>query len=155
VRTLDALVELIERKTQGVVFDPTADEILALLLANPHRTSSSVAVELGVSPRHLYRKCIYLFGYGPSVLARIIRFQRFAALVDTDRLRFRRHALPPSTLAWLAVAAGYADQAHLVRDCREIAGVTPSAFLNESFATFPDMSDPYKTPVPLVSMLGR
>ena len=57
------------------------------------------------------------------------------------------------TIARTAAAAGYADQSHLARDCRAITGLTPGRFLDEYFPTFPDMSDPYKTGAPFVSML--
>ncbi len=77
------------------------------------------------------------FGYGVATLARIVRFHRFWSAA---------HLAPPGTpLTALAHAAGYADHAHLARDCRAITGSAPSRFLRESFATFPDMSDPYKT----------
>ena len=57
------------------------------------------------------------------------------------------------SLAEMALAAGYADQSHLTRDCRAITGLTPAAFLADYFLTFPDMSDPFKTPTPLAAKL--
>ncbi|MCO5992388.1 DUF6597 domain-containing transcriptional factor [Actinoallomurus rhizosphaericola] len=56
-----------------------------------------------------------------------------------DRLRARTDPVRPRpgeagpgwSLAGLAVAAGYADQAHLSREVRALAGLTPSALLAE------------------------
>lgn len=59
------------------------------------------------------------------------------------------------TLASLASAAGYADHAHLIRDCRAITGMAPGRFLATYFPTFPDMSDPYKTAGPFAVMMAQ
>ena len=59
---------------------------------------------------------------GPRTLRRVLRFQRFLAAARTAE---------PGSLARLAADAGYADQAHLARDCRRLAGLTPSALLAE------------------------
>jgi AraC-like DNA-binding protein len=47
----------------------------------------------------------------------VLRFRRARALA-------RRNA--DVHLAELAAAAGYADQAHLTRECRRLSGLTPS-----------------------------
>ena len=72
----------------------------------------------GMSERTLRRRCHELFGYGPKTLERILRFQRFMGLARGAVLQ---------TLAGIAAEAGYADQAHLARETRELAGFTPSA----------------------------
>lgn len=44
----------------------------------------------------------------------------------------RLHRLhPDATLGWLSGQAGYADQAHLTRDVRELAGRTPTGVLTQ------------------------
>jgi AraC-like DNA-binding protein len=73
--------------------------------------------ELSISERTLRRRCEWAFGYGPKTLERILRFQRF--------LNLSRRAPKLSTVE-LAAAAGYADQPHLVRECRRMALCTPS-----------------------------
>ncbi len=119
-----------------------------LLTVAPERSVAAVAAELGWSQRHLHRMVRRRYGYGIATLARLMRFQRVLAHVDA-------HAVGDTlTLAGLAASAGYADQAHLARDCRAITGLTPTAFLGEWFATFPDMSDPYKTGARFVVTLG-
>nr|WP_253189405.1 hypothetical protein [Stenotrophomonas sp. MB339] len=58
------------------------------------------------------------FASGAQTLERILRLQRF--------LRLSR-ALPLHSLAMLAADAGYADQAHLSREARELAGMPASS----------------------------
>jgi hypothetical protein len=73
--------------------------------------------ELALSERTLRRRFDEAFGYGPRTLDRILRYQRFLTLVRAES---------GATLAALASAAGYADQAHLVRESRRLADGTPS-----------------------------
>lgn len=75
---------------------------------------------LRLSERTLLRRCRETFGYGPKTLDRILRFQRFLQLASTPA-----HA----GMADVAIAAGYADQPHLIRETRELSGLTPAAVL--------------------------
>ena len=79
-----------------------------------------MADDLGWSARQLHRKCLHAFGYGPSVLGGILRFQR-ALELGAER-----------PLAAAAAEAGYADQAHLARETRRLAGVTMTQLRRES-----------------------
>ncbi len=83
---------------------------------------SSVAVDLGVSERHLRRLFREAVGMSPKQFARLARFRH--------ALRAAREA---DRLSWAAIAAtaGYYDQAHLIAEFRAIAGVTPRALLGE------------------------
>ena len=40
----------------------------------------------------------------------------------------------PPNWAFLAIDAGYYDQAHMIRDFRQFAGITPGAYLREQHA---------------------
>ena len=62
----------------------------------------------------MHRRCQAAFGYGPAVLRRVLRFRRAAALL--------RSGVSP---AEVAAAAGYADQPHLSRETRALAGASP------------------------------
>ncbi|RAZ84653.1 AraC family transcriptional regulator [Mesorhizobium hawassense] len=73
---------------------------------------------LHMSERTLRRRFDDAFGYGPKTLDRILRFHRFRRL---QRLQGE------ASTALLAIEAGYADQAHLIRESRRLTGVTPSA----------------------------
>ncbi|MEV6986947.1 helix-turn-helix domain-containing protein [Sphaerisporangium sp. NPDC051017] len=78
----------------------------------------SVAWDLGLSERQLNRRCVRAFGYGPKVLQRVVRFQRALTLARSG-LR----------LADVAAASGYADQAHMAKDVRRLAGVPMARLL--------------------------
>ncbi|WP_409464048.1 helix-turn-helix domain-containing protein [Amycolatopsis sp. GA6-003] len=71
----------------------------------------------GRSERQARRLFTLAVGYGPATYRRILRLQRAIALAPTT-----------ATLAELAVAAGYADQPHLTRECRALTGLTPGAY---------------------------
>ncbi|HEY6526486.1 MAG TPA: helix-turn-helix domain-containing protein [Solirubrobacteraceae bacterium] len=75
----------------------------------------ALARELAISERQLRRRFHAAVGYGPGTLARILRFRRFLTLLDRGR----------DDLAGLAFDAGYADQAHLTRESRRLAGLSP------------------------------
>lgn len=117
--------------------DAISDRIVRLLVDSPRASQQSLASDLGMSPRTLHRRAIERFGYGTSTLARLLRFQRLVALALA--------ASDDASLGDLAAQAGYADHAHLVRDCRDISDQPPTAFLAEHFPTFPDLADPYRT----------
>ena len=94
--------------------DPTAAAIARQLeFAAGPGIVSGVADEVGVSERQLQRRCRTAFGYGPKTLHRVLRFQR--------ALRLARSG---GRLADVAAVAGYADQAHMARDSRSLAGVS-------------------------------
>jgi len=92
-------------------------------LANPHARSAAVARELGVSERHLRRRFLASVGYGPKTLQRVLRFRRFLRQLDL--------AGGDADLARLAADCGFADQAHLTRECSRLAGLSPAAMVRE------------------------
>ncbi len=83
-------------------------------------TVAALADAAAMTERHLQRRCQDAFGYSPATLRSILRLQRFMRLA---------RAAPQRGLAELAVAAGYADQAHLSRECRRIGSRTPTELL--------------------------
>jgi AraC-like DNA-binding protein len=89
---------------------------------------------LGIGDRQLRRRFLDAVGYGPKTLERILRFQRFLALAE-------RH----DDLAWLALEAGYADQAHLTRECTRLAGLPPAQLLAEGAGPAGERSVSFKT----------
>jgi AraC-like DNA-binding protein len=71
---------------------------------------------LGWSRKHLLGKFSNAIGVGPKTLSRIVRFNRALGLSRQDRCDW----------ADIAADCGYADQAHLVREFRDLAGETPT-----------------------------
>lgn len=78
---------------------------------------SALAERLGRSRKHLASGFSDAIGIGPKTLSRIVRFNRALGLSRQQ------------TVDWADIAAdcGYADQAHLVREFRDLAGETPTA----------------------------
>ena len=91
---------------------------------------------LGIGDRQLRRRFLDAVGYGPKTLERILRFQRFLVLAGRDG----------AGLARLALDAGYADQAHLTRECTRLAGLPPAALLAEGAGPAGERSVSFKTP---------
>jgi AraC-like DNA-binding protein len=88
------------------------------MLAQPQARLAEVTHRLGLSERQLRRRCLIAAGYGPKTLQRVLRFQRFVAAVRGDGA---------PRLARLAYDSGYADQAHLTRECKQLSAMTPTA----------------------------
>ncbi len=79
---------------------------------------ADLATAVGWSRRRLGDRFRSEFGLTPKEAARVTRFDRSRHLVDAG-----------ITLAEVAAAAGYADQPHLNREWREIAGYSPREYL--------------------------
>jgi AraC-like DNA-binding protein len=112
-----ALEEFVRRRAHDAAAEPMI--VAAALLGraqHPIGTLARVADEFGVSSRHFRRRFADAVGYSPAYYARIARIQRFLRLAAGRR---------GARLAELTAAAGYTDQAHLSRDCSDIAGMTP------------------------------
>ena len=80
---------------------------------------ASLCRELGYSGRHVSQRFREHVGVSPKTFQRI---QRFDAVI--------RPVARAGEVSWADVAArhGYSDQAHLVREFRLLAGVTPGAY---------------------------
>lgn len=90
------------------------DLALSAVLARLRHGSSvrTTADALGWTERALHRRCRDAFGYGPAMLRRILRFR--------TALRLAGQGVP---FALIAARTGFADQAHLAREVRALAGV--------------------------------
>jgi AraC-like DNA-binding protein len=114
-------LDLVESFVRGHrrALDPTAD-LAALIASDPSLGVDALAMETGVSTRQLRRRFDRAVGYGPAFYARVARLQRFAGAA----VRW-----PERGVAELAAHAGYADQSHLAKDTRALAGRTPAALV--------------------------
>ncbi len=86
------------------------------LLRHGRRRIRDIAVEIGWSERHLARRFTAETGVAPKTIARILRFERARGLAA---------GAPHHDWAGIALAAGYADQAHLVREFTALSGLPP------------------------------
>jgi AraC-like DNA-binding protein len=101
--------------------DGVALQVAARLDQPPSAPVVDLSRATGLSQRQLHRRCTAAFGYGPAVLARMLRLRR--------ALRLARSHQGPLRLAELAAAAGYFDQQHLAHEVRTIMGTTPTRLL--------------------------
>lgn len=82
---------------------------------------ASLAADVGWSRRQLSQRFGAEFGIGPKQAARLVRFGNARPLVAAGR----------TPLADVAARCGYADQAHLTREWRQLAGATPTGWLRQ------------------------
>ena len=119
-QVLRVLTRLAGTMTAEGPADPLAAHA-ARLLRRPGAQAEGIAARLDVSERQLRRRCQAAVGYGPATLRRVLRFRRFVSWADAGA--------PGADLAEAAAWLGYADQAHLTRECVRLAGMTPAGLL--------------------------
>ncbi|MDQ4137924.1 MAG: helix-turn-helix domain-containing protein [Actinomycetota bacterium] len=97
-----------------------ANEVVEELTRRVHaRTGAGLADRFATTERSVQRALRATLGKGPKWVSRRIRLQEIARILATE---------PDVDLAALAADLGYADQAHLIRDFRDVAGTTPGAY---------------------------
>ena len=95
-----------------------------LLNADAPVTVADLARDLAMSPRHLHRRFLAEVGTSPKQVERLARFAR----------AWREATMgPPLTWAELALANGYADQSHLVREFRTFGAQPPANLFTEEW----------------------
>ncbi len=82
-------------------------------------TVAELAARAAVSARHLDRLFDRYVGIAPKVVGRVLRFQGALRALMRD---------PGCSLAALAVAWGYYDQAHFVKDFKRFSGGVPRGY---------------------------
>lgn len=103
---------------------PSADPAVAWAFERLRATRGAarvetLAAELGCSRRYLRDGFVRQVGLSPKFVARLMRFHHVRERIQAAPLRW----------AELAHEAGFADQPHLNREFRELAGTTPSDFV--------------------------
>jgi AraC-like DNA-binding protein len=116
---LDALEDLLLRRLARACVDTARVDWAVAQIERAGGTSDvgRLARELGCSRKHLIALFRDQVGIAPKRFARLVRFDRAMAAARSGRAR---------TWAELALACGYYDQAHLVRDVRHFTGLPPS-----------------------------
>jgi AraC-like DNA-binding protein len=115
--------------------DATVAAGVAWLSRHPDGLISQLQEVCDLSSRQLQRRFRSAVGYGPKTFHRILRLQRLLHLVARNAVH---------GLAALSAATGYADQAHMSREVRDLAGQSPSSLLVGGGSTL-SMSDLFKT----------
>lgn len=117
-----AIVDRLSAHGRTAQVDQRIRRAVAIIERHHGRVSiDRLARHVGLTRRHLERRFRTLVGISPKRLARIARFQHALRMLgEID-------AAPRGTQT--AAECGYADQAHFVREFRELAGCPPEAHL--------------------------
>jgi AraC-like DNA-binding protein len=104
-----------------------SDERIPMALNAIWRHNGQVRIEelakaLSISRRHLNRCFLEFVGLTPK---RVCRIARFLSAFSP------RQTIGQINWADLAIASGYSDQAHFIRECRYFTGKSPLPFLND------------------------
>lgn len=110
--------------------DPLVREAVKVLMPWQPVGIGTLADHLALSASQLRRRCLHAVGLSPKVLQRTLRFQGFLALAQAGAAATGRHGA--DGVAGLSVDVGYADQAHLSRECLRLTGITPRQLLGGS-----------------------
>ena len=128
LRALDLLqTELVRRFRTSITSDPLVGEAVRVLMPWEPVTVGRAAGHLGLSVSQLRRRSLLAVGISPKGLQRTLRFQGFLALAQAGVAASGRRGA--DGLAGLAVDVGYADQAHLSRECLRLTGLSPTQLL--------------------------
>jgi AraC-like DNA-binding protein len=117
-RRVEAMTRVLER----FVVAPPPRTVIAAARALDQPTPPSITSlsrELRVTARTLERHLLHHVGLTPKMFHRVLRFRRAFRLLER---------MPPGRWDRAALAAGYFDQAHMIRDFKEFAGAPPSTF---------------------------
>ncbi|HEY6122123.1 MAG TPA: AraC family transcriptional regulator [Pyrinomonadaceae bacterium] len=122
-------LELLDLIIAGVADSTVEDRLISEAVNAVERTIGLISISqlaqfVGLSSRHFERRFINAVGVSPKFFCRLQRFQRVIRTIEHSQ----------KTWVETAVACGYYDQAHLIRDFREFSGATPTAMLTEEFA---------------------
>ncbi|WP_395451049.1 helix-turn-helix domain-containing protein [Aminobacter sp. UC22_36] len=112
---------IVERLIKTASASSEVSWALGKIMASGGRSRiANIATEIGWSRKHLAARFADQVGVGPKAIARIVRFNRAASL-----------SKQANRAGWAELAAecGYADQAHLIREFRELAGATPTGLV--------------------------
>ncbi len=117
---------LIQRFSETAALDARQMRALQLLRQRSDLDISGIAAELGCSRKHLADLVHDAVGVGPRSYRRLLRF---------ENLLGRLAKAPKPDWVHLALAVGYCDQSHLIREFSEFAGMSPRQFLARSLGT--------------------
>ena len=93
-----------------------------MIAADPQLPVGTLARRLGWNARTIQRQFGAACGYGPKHMQRVMRIQTALRVAHDSAGRMRASDI--------ATAAGFADQAHMTRDFRDLTGFTPTAYLD-------------------------
>jgi AraC-like DNA-binding protein len=121
----DAIARFEASLTEPAPLDPVEKSLAWLAECGGQVSLGSLADAASLSARQFRRQCIERTGLSPKHLARVLRFRQAAKYA----------AQPRRDWADVAVVCGYYDQAHLINEFNELAGVSPAQFSSLNVAS--------------------
>jgi AraC-like DNA-binding protein len=112
-----ALARALAPRLREAMPDPRVRAAAVRLARAPATPVPALAAAVDLGERQLRRAFGAAVGYGPKTYARVVRFRVALARVRAGE-----------PLAQAALAAGYADQAHMTREIAALAGRPPGSF---------------------------
>ena len=116
--------ELVRRQARTPPPDSLVAEAVWRLMPWRPTGIGPLTQDLAISESQLRRRFLAEVGIGPKTLQRTLRFQGYLALAQAAK-----HG---SRVADLAAEVGYADHAHLGRECLRLTGLTPRELLGDA-----------------------
>lgn len=125
----EVLLRLLAARGEGDVVGPRREVAWAWGELGRGRRVDDVAADIGWSRRHLGAQFSAEIGLAPKQFARLRRFERSRSAIAARR-----------PLGAVAADCGYADQAHLTREWKAMAGYTPIEWLSAEFPFLQDLT---------------
>ncbi|HEX5394627.1 MAG TPA: helix-turn-helix domain-containing protein [Rhodocyclaceae bacterium] len=114
------IVAFLRSRLAATAKDEVVEAAVSMLYGAPSLSIETLSTSLGLGRRQLERRFQGLTGQRPSEFRRLVRFQKTArALLLT----------PNANALDTALAHGYYDQSHFIRDFRSFAQASPQAYL--------------------------
>jgi len=125
VARIEFLEQAIEKKLDRKLLpDSATKEALLSIRSFLNRTPiAAIAQSVGISDRHLERKVKQYVGMSPKKYARITRIRQLIPIL---------HQPSPPKLADIAHFGGFADQGHFSREFKEVTGISPKTYAQNS-----------------------
>ncbi|GJM27703.1 MAG: AraC family transcriptional regulator [Cyclobacteriaceae bacterium] len=130
-KTTKQRVDLVEVfLTKRLTDDETKDRIIkstveTILTANGQLPIDQLSRQLNINLRQLERKFSLAIGLSPKQLSKTVRLQASLKMLLNNQF---------TSLTALAYEGNYYDQAHFIKDFKELTGFTPKEFYKDNFA---------------------
>ena len=112
------------QKTTSKKVDPINHFVNQIIKFEGQLDISQLQKQSGLSVKQFERRFKAVAGFTPKYFARVIRFQSAKQKYCSPKI---------NTLTELAYECNYYDQSHFIREFKSFTGITPSAYLTESY----------------------
>ncbi|HEY1045110.1 MAG TPA: helix-turn-helix domain-containing protein [Bacteroidia bacterium] len=115
---------LLNELNEDLVKDKIAkDTVETIFKVNGQTSIEELSQKLNVNRRQIERKVMQSIGLSPKQLSKTIRLNNtLKSIIKADN----------TTLTEIALENGYFDQAHFIKDFKELTGLTPKQFYGEN-----------------------